>query len=107
MTPERWETIKQKILSSFEVTRQDLEKNEARREETEIIEFDGPLGQMKAAWIKRPKVLDKKTQYSNRIGSGVSVTCVYSPDEVTYTFKIYKWNELSDDWQEIKSDVFT
>ncbi|OGY90070.1 MAG: hypothetical protein A2927_00210 [Candidatus Komeilibacteria bacterium RIFCSPLOWO2_01_FULL_45_10] len=105
MTPERWEEIKQKILSGFEVTRHDLEKDDERRETAEIIEFDGPLGQMKVAWISRPKVLDKKTQYSNRIGSSVKVDYVYSPDEVTHTFKVYNWSEPTAAWQEMKRDL--
>ena len=61
---------------------------------------------MKVEWITRPKVLDKKTQYSNRIGSSVSVETVYSEDEVTNTFKVYKWDDNSESWQEMKAEGF-
>lgn len=106
MTLEKWEEIKQKILSSFEILNQETLNNEERHEDTEAIEFIGPSGKMKVEWITRPKVLDKKTQYSNRIGSSVSVDYVYSPDEVTHTFKVYNWNEALEDWQEIKPGAF-
>lgn len=106
MTLEKWEEIKQKILSSFEIFNQETLANEERREDIETIEFMGPAGKMKVEWITRPKVLDKKTQYSNRIGSSVSVDYVYSQDEVTHTFKVYNWQESLEDWQEIKAGAF-
>lgn len=105
MTLEKWEEIKQKILSSFEILNQETLTNEERREDIEIIEFMGPAGKMKVEWITRPKVLDKKTQYSNRIGSSVKVDYIYSPDEVTHTFKVYNWSEPAAAWQEMKRDL--
>lgn len=106
MHPDKWEEIKGKIKNNFEVLDEHLEKNEKRKEDIEIIEFNGPLGKMKVEWITRPKVLDKKTQYSRRIGSDVSVDYVYSEDEVTYTFKVYKWSEIKNDWEEIDASAF-
>ena len=106
MAPEKWLEIKQKILDSFEVINQTTEKNEDRKEEREIIEFNGPMGKIRLEWITRPKVLGKKTQYANRIGSNVSVDYIYSADEVTHTLKVYQWNEVQDDWQEIEAELF-
>ncbi|MCX6785477.1 MAG: hypothetical protein NTZ18_01330 [Candidatus Komeilibacteria bacterium] len=106
MTLEKWEEIKQKILSGFKILNQETLTDEERREDIEAIEFMGPAGKMKVAWITRPKVLDKKTQYSNRIGSSVSVDYVYSPDEITQTFKVYNWSDQLSDWQEIKAGAF-
>jgi len=106
MILDKWLEIKDKIKSNFEVLSELNEKDEERREDIETIEFKGPMGKMKAELITRPKVLDKKTQYSNRIGSSVSVDYVYSPDEVTYTFKVYQWNAAAEDWQEIKAEMF-
>ena len=103
---DRWNEIKEKILNSFEVLNQETEKNEERREEVEVIEFNGPMGKMKVEWITRPKVLGKKTQYSRRIGGDVKVDYVYSEDEVTYTFKVYKWNDINDNWQKIDASAF-
>lgn len=106
MTLEKWEEIKQKILSGFEIFNQETLINEERYENIEIIEFLGPAGKMKVEWITRPKVIDKKTKYSNRIGSSVSVDYIYSPDEITHTFKVYNWSEPISDWQEIKTGAF-
>lgn len=106
MTIEKWQEIKDKIKSNFQIINEDCESNEERREDIEMIEFNGPMGKMKVEWITRPKVIDKKTQYSNRIGSSVSVDYVYSQDEVTHIFKVYQWNAAAEDWQEIKADMF-
>lgn len=104
MIQEKWQEIKEKIKSNFEILSESNEKDEERREDIETIEFTGPMGKMKVEWITRPKVLDKKTQYSNRIGSSVSVNYVYSPDEVTNTFKVYQWNAVNEDWREINGE---
>jgi len=104
MTIEKWGDIKEKIKSSFEVLDESVIKDEERFEKTEIIEFNGPMGKMKVEWITRPKVLDKKTNYSNRIGSSVSVDYVYSDNEVTHTFKVYKAE--GEAWQEINAGAF-
>jgi len=102
MHPDKWPEIKEKIKSSFAVSAERLEKNEERSEQTEILEFQGPLGKMKVEWISRPKVLDTKTHYSNRIGSNVQVDYVYSSDELTHTLKVYKWDEALGDWQKVE-----
>lgn len=104
---DKWQEIKEKILHDFEVLNQTEEKDEERRENIEIIEFNGPMGKMRVEWITRPKVLNKKTQYSRRIGGNVSVDYVYSEDEVTHTFKVYKWSDIKDDWEEIDAATFT
>jgi len=105
MHPDKWPEIKEKILGNFEVLDQATEKNEERREETEIIEFKGPQGKMRLEWITRPKVLDKKTHYSNRIGGDVQVDYVYSEDEKTHTLKVFQ-EDTQGNWQEIKADGF-
>ncbi len=103
---DKWQEIKEKVLNDFEVHDQGNEKNEERLEDIEYLEFIGPMGRMRLEWISRPKVLDKKTQYSRRIGGDVSVDYVYSENEITYTFKVYKWSDVRDDWQEISARGF-
>jgi len=100
MHPDKWPEIKTKILSGFEVLAQGETACEERLENTEYLEFNGPLGKMRLEWISRPKVLGKKTHYSTRIGSNVDVDYIYSEDEATHTLKIYKWDSSSNDWQE-------
>ena len=104
MHPDKWPEIKEKIKSSFEVFDEHFEKDEERQEEVEVIEFNGPFGKMRMEWITRPKVLGKKTSYSQRIGGDIGVDYIYSEDEVTHTFKILKWDLVQNDWEEINAD---
>jgi len=106
MNPDKWPDIKAKILSTFTVLNQEVLENAQEHEIKEIIEFEGPMGKIKLEWIKRPKVLSKKTQYSNRIGGNVSVDYVFSENEFTYAMTVYEWDVSLEDWQEIDSDKF-
>ena len=106
MHPDKWPEIKQKIVDSFEVRDQGEVNHEDRLETMEFIEFKGPVGLMRLEWITRPRVLGKKTHYSTRIGSDVGVDYIYSADEFTHTLKIFKWDNLADDWEEIDAGSF-
>lgn len=106
MQPEKWQEIRVKIKNGFTEVAESKTHDEERREETEVLEFIGPLGKMKVEWTVKPKIIDKKTSYSNRIGSNVIIDYVYSADEFNYIFKAYKWNERENDWEEIKSESF-
>ena len=46
-------------------------------------------------------ILDKKTIYSNRIGSETKIDYVYSPDEKSHILVVYKWDESQNDWLEM------
>ncbi|MBU1036689.1 hypothetical protein KKF32_01470 [Patescibacteria group bacterium] len=106
MHPDKWQEIKEKIKNSMEVLDERTESNEERKESTEIIEFKSPLGKMKLEWVTRPKLLDKKTHFSRRIGGEVKVDYVYADNEFTHTLKIYQ-EDGSEDWQEMKSDKWS
>ena len=68
----------------------------------EILIFESPLGQMKIIRTTKPRVLETKTQFSNRAGSNVSVDKVYSEDEFVNDLEIYKWDDIENDW--VKAD---
>jgi len=106
MTPDKWLEIKDKIKEKFQTLENYQEKDEEKREEKEIIIFESQMGKVKLEFRKRPVILDKKTQFSRRIGSHVEVSYVYSDDEFTYTLKTYLFNQASDDWQELKANNF-
>ena len=74
----------------------------------QIIEFEGPLGKMQLTWTTRPRVIDKKTHGSHRIGSQATVEYIYSDTEKVHEFKAYRWDEALDDWAalEISADAF-
>ena len=59
---------------------------------------------MKVEFYERDLVLDKRVNYSNRVGSGVTVDYVYSDDEKTHNFKVYK--KISGVWELIESPSF-
>jgi hypothetical protein len=106
MTYEKWQQIKGDIKDKFEVE----DEGETRLEEEggvdiEFIVFNGPLGRMQLEFVRKPVVLDKKTTYSRRIGSNTAVEYVYG-EEKTETLKVYKWDDMQNDWTEIDSSMF-
>jgi len=105
MLPEKWQNLVEDIKDKFEVEEQGKEHlDEQGGTDIEFIIFKGPLGRMKLEFITKPVVLDKKTIYSQRIGSKTNVEYVYSQDEKTHRLVAYKWNENQADWLEIEAE---
>jgi len=103
MTKERWQEIKANIKENFGIEdnyEQDLEPGIA-----ELIEFTGPEGKMLLRFITKPKLLDKKTSFSNRAGSDVKVDYVYSEDETVSYLEVYSWSEDKDDWIKLDAEA--
>jgi len=103
MTKERWKEIKVHIKENFGIAdeyEQDLEPGVA-----EIIEFDGPEGKILVRFVTKPKLLDKKTSFSNRAGSDVKVDYVFSEDETVSYLEVYKWSESKDDWEKLDAEA--
>jgi|SRR3989339_838470 len=100
MTKSRWQEIKAQLKKNFEIFdeyQEDLDPGEA-----EIVEFAGPQGKMMAKFVTRPKVLDKKTTYSNRAGSGVRVDYVYSEEDFVTYLEAFVFSEERDEWQKLE-----
>lgn len=107
MLPEKWENLVGDIKDKFKV--EDFGKEHSDNQggtDTEYIIFDSPLGRVKLEFITKPVVLDKKTIYSQRIGSESNVEYVYSEDEKTNRLIAYKWDENQNEWTEIDADSF-
>ena len=107
MLPEKWKQVVGHIKDSFTV----LDEGQQHLEDEggvdiEYIEFEGPLGKMRLEYVSKPVVLDKKTHYSNRIGSETKVDYVYSETEKTQTMSAYKWDDEQDDWAEVEASMF-
>lgn len=100
MTYDKWQDIINKVKGQFKVSRQGQEELVGRPGVKEFIEFSGPLGDMRLELLKKPVVLDKKTHYSNRIGSQASVEYVYDDKEQTLTFIVYR--KSGESWEELK-----
>lgn len=108
MRPEKWENLIGDIKDKFEVEEHDKKHlDEQGGTDIESIIFKGPLGRMKLEFITKPVVLDKKTSYSQRIGSQVDIEYVYSEDEKTNRLVAYKWDEAQNEWIEIDADSFS
>ena len=101
MLDDKWEQVKEKIRGDFEVEEELTGSIEdIPNSSYETIIFNSPIGRIKATRYKKPKVLDKKTQFSGRLGGEVNVDYVYSEDEMVDNLEILKWNELSQNWVE-------
>ncbi|MBT4277640.1 hypothetical protein HOD96_02755 [Candidatus Falkowbacteria bacterium] len=114
MRYEKWQDIVGTIKDKFEVLDEVKEKEELGEdvnketvfEKIESIEFNGPLGRIKLELVTRPIVLDKKTNVSRRIGAVGDVKYIYSDTEEASKFKAYKWDESSEDWEEMEGKMF-
>ncbi len=114
MNKEKWADTIGMIKDKFEVFNEDVikeeigvdEKGEPAFEEKEFIEFLGPLGKMKLEFLVRPIVVEKKANFSRRIGAEGQVKYIFSGSEKIEKLKAYKFDDLSNDWMEIESEQF-
>ena len=102
MTKERWQEIKAHIKENFGI--EDEYEQDTEPGIAELIEFVGPEGRMLVSFVTKPKLLDKKTSFSNRAGSDVKVDYIFSEDEFVSYLEVYKWSEDKDDWIKLDSD---
>lgn len=107
MTKEKWKKIKGNILDNFEVEEGGNEHfEEEGGVDIEFIVFKSPLGRVRLEHVTKPVILDKKTNYSRRIGSETKVDYVYSETDFTETMMAYKWNGSEEEWEEMDSKNF-
>ncbi|MFH0840961.1 MAG: hypothetical protein V1865_03225 [bacterium] len=104
---DKWKETLDLIKEKFEVEDEGvLESDEHGGTTIEYIIFTGPIGKMKMEFISKPKVLEKNTTYSNRIGSDVTIDYVYSETEKSTQLLISRWSEADDDWLPVDSSNF-
>lgn len=99
MNQDRWREIKAQVKQNFELVDEydeDLDPGTAQ-----VLEFLGPGGRTKIRFVSRPKLLDKKTSYSNRAGSGVKVDYVYSQEESVNYLEAFVWSDEDNDWHKL------
>lgn len=102
MTPERWQAVQQLIRDQYPIEEEyteDLEPGSAH-----CLEFSVAQAQLKVCFIRRPKVLDKKTNYSHRAGGAVSVDYNFSDSEETSHLEVTRWNAETETWDPISGD---
>lgn len=106
MTDEKWTSILGHIKDNFELlseTTEDLPE-EIGPGSVEVVEFNGPAGRIKLERTTQPLVIDKKTLGSKRIGSQATVEYIYSDTEKVHKFTVYKFDEATNDWIELKME---
>jgi len=107
MSPEKWKETIGRVKDSFSIEDEGKEHLEDEGGvDIEYVVFSGPLGRIRLEHVTKPVVLDKKTKYSNRIGSETQVDYVYSESEKNYLLNVYKWDEATDEWIELDAKKF-
>jgi hypothetical protein len=112
MNPNKWDDIIFQIEEKFGIEKHFFEDFVVAEQsdgkkimgKKEIIEFKGPLGKMRIEKISRPKIIDKKVLASRRIGSKAVVEYIYSNEEFVDQIKIYRFDDATNNWQEITAN---
>jgi len=107
MTYERWQEIFGRIKDNFSIEDQGREHlDDEGGVDVDYVVFKSSLGRIKLELISKPVIVDKKINYSKRIGSHSQVDYVYSETEKTYKMNAYKWDDEMEDWIEIAAKNF-
>ncbi len=102
MTDEKWEQLKENLLSKFStatVFREPYLEHGEERGVSEVVEFESPQGLMRVVRNSKPKVLDKTFHYTHRPGDTARVDYVVSDSEFTHTLRVYR--EVGGEWEEM------
>lgn len=106
MNIEKWQDIIGNVKDNFTVEDEgDEHIDDQGGVDVSFIVFEGPLGKMKLEYVSKPVVVNKKTTYSNRIGSETKVDYVYG-DEKSHQLMAYKWDDDSEEWVQIEAGMF-
>ena len=107
MTREKWLNTLEKIKRQFEVETEYKEPvGENIPGEKWVVEFrTGAAGRIRMEWVEKPRLKDIKTIYSNRIGSSTKVKNIYDETEKTNYLNVFKWNDSSEDWENMGSEL--
>ncbi len=107
MTKDKWLNLIDTVEGKFGVDKEYKEpiSNDIPGEK-HIIEFISPMGKVKLEFTEKPRVLDEKTTYSNRVGSHVKVEKIYDEEDKVCYLNAFKWDEAGEEWQAIDSNLF-
>lgn len=101
MHQRKWEDLLDKVEKMFGFIEHTTEEYPERRMTVETAVFDGASGRVKLERTVKPVVLDRKTTYSKRVGSGVTTEYILSDDEYVDTVRFFKWDRLAREWKQI------
>lgn len=106
MNQSKWPAFIEMVKNKFTVLAEGEETTSIPGEVVKYIEWQIGEKDMRAELHLKPKVLDKKTFYSNRIGSEVTEEFVYADDEIVEYAKFYEKSTDNDDWRELNMAQF-
>lgn len=108
MTLERWEQLKENLKGKFPVEDEKTEdlmmgtgEGPVKSGEQEILVVKSPVGKIKLVCEIKPKVLEKKLHYTHQQGQSATTEYKFSETEKTYRLRLFKWNEVEYDWEEL------
>ena len=106
MQDDKWFDVLDRIKEQFELQMQETEDHpDIERGKIETVIFQSPIGRIKMVRTTTPRVLNKKTLYSARAGSDMNVQYEYSDTEYVHDLKIFKWDDMRDDWVNARFDI--
>jgi hypothetical protein len=106
MNKSRWPTFVEMVKNKFTVLDEGDYSTDIPGEIVKFIEWQTEEKDMRAELHLKPKVLDKKTFYSNRIGSEVKEEFIYADDEIVEFTKFYEKSTVNDEWREMDMTQF-
>jgi hypothetical protein len=106
MTYERWQTLKGSLKDKFPQFTEGTEELDPGPGHYEFLECTTPMGQVRLELEVRPRILEKKTYFNKRAGSGTVVEYKYDENEHTLTLKAFRFDQASGDWVEVKPEAF-
>ena len=105
MTREKWNNILATVSEKFGIKDKWTEDLEDMMGTREIVEFDGPMGEMRLTLDEHPRITGKKTNFSQRYGSNVHVDYTYDQSEIVQVMKVWKMNH-DGEWEEMNANMF-
>ena len=107
MNDEKWADLLVQIKNMFGIISQETEdvtkiENDGSEKiigSLEKVVFENDLGKMMVTRKSSPLVVGRNENYHRK---GIAATSfIYSPTEKSHHLAAYKWNESSQDWEEI------
>jgi hypothetical protein len=106
MQKEKWLDIKDSLRDKFNIVEENKEIIEGiPNASREIIIFASPMGKIKLVFEFKPRILDRKTLFSNRAGASMSVQYEYSDNEFVGDLRIFKWDDCEQDWVKAQLEI--
>jgi hypothetical protein len=100
MNDEKWDQLCERLEEQYPELNRYREQLEAENGGyREVLEFEGPVGQMRVVRVSKPAVVDVQHHYSHRQGATASTEYKFSDTEFTHKLHIYK--EADGEWGEM------